>query len=155
LSNIYKKTERIDVMQSIYKVKVQHENTDCYGIAHHSAYIKWIESARNEFIEEHEVCFKHLQEIGVKILISEMELKYKKPLFLMDELTIFTRILNLKKYCIEFESIIKNSNNEIVFKCKLKAVCTDIHNKLLTRIPDYIYLSLSKIKVTTPGLMQG
>lgn len=133
-------------MQSIYKVKVQHENTDCYGIAHHSAYIKWIESARNEFFEENGVYFYHLQELGVKILVSEMVSKYKKPVFLMNELSVFTRILKLKKHCIEFESIIKNLNEEIIFKSELKAVCTDINNKLLTKLPDYIYLSLYKPK---------
>lgn len=133
-------------MQSIYKIKVQHENTDCYGIAHHSSYIKWIESARNEFFEENRVYFKHLQGIGVKILVSEMISKYKKPVFLMDELSIYTRILKLKKHCIEFESIIKNSNDEIIFKSELKVVCTDINNMLLTKLPDYIYLSLSEVK---------
>lgn len=137
-------------MNSRYKIKVQHENTDCYAIAHHSAYVKWFEAGRNEYFEQNGIKFSKLSELGVKILVSEMTCKFKKPVLLMDELTVFTKILEFKKHSIVFEHTIKNDfNNSLVFQGISKIICTDSKNKLLNRLPDYIYENLIKERINS------
>ena len=133
-----------------YTTKVQHENTDCYGIAHHSAYVKWVEMGRNEFFEQLGIKFSKLHDLSIKILVSEMECKFKKPLFLMSEIIISTEMIEMKKHSITFEHTIKNQlDNVIVFKGVSKVISADKNNKLLTKLPTYIYeklLSLVKYK---------
>ena len=127
-------------MLKTYTTKVQHENTDCYGIAHHSAYVKWVEASRNEYFERFCCNFSELDGLGIKVLISEMTCQFKKPVFLMDEINVYTKITQLQKHSVCFGHIIKNNiDSSIVFKGTSKAICTDKNNKLLKRLPDYIY----------------
>lgn len=130
-----------------YTTKVQHENTDCYGIAHHSAYVKWVEMGRNEFFEQMGIKFSKLHNLEIKVLVSEMECKFKKPVFLMSEIIISTKITELKKHSITFEHIIKNQlDNSIVFLGNSKVISTDKNNKLLSKLPDYIYNKLKPLQ---------
>jgi YbgC/YbaW family acyl-CoA thioester hydrolase len=130
-----------------YTTKVQHENTDCYGIAHHSAYVKWVEMGRNEFFEQLGIKFSKLHDLSIKILVSEMECKFKKPVFLMSEIIIATNMIELKRHSITFEHIIKDqSDNSIVFKGTSKVISTDKNNKLLSSLPEYIYQKLLELK---------
>jgi len=130
-----------------YTTKVQHENTDCYGIAHHSSYVKWVEMGRNEFFEQLGIKFSKLHDLSIKILVSEMECKFKKPVFLMSEIIIATNMIELKRHSITFEHIIKDqSDNSIVFKGTSKVISTDKNNKLLSSLPEYIYQKLLELK---------
>ena len=135
-------------MKSLYKAKVHHENTDCYEIAHHSAYINWVEAGRNEFFEQSGIKFNKLSKIGIKILVSEMSCKFKKPIFLMDEITISTEIAEFKKHSITFEhTIINNFDNTVIFTGTSKVICTDKNNKLLSSLPNCIYENLLQEKL--------
>ncbi len=127
-------------MKIAYNTTVQHENTDCYGIANHSAYIKWMEAGRNEFFEQFGIKFKMLNTMKLKVLVAEMNCKYKKPVFLMDEITVTTTIKDLKRHKITFEQTITKMNDEnILFSGTSTVIISDENNKLVSKIPEYIY----------------
>ena len=61
----------------------------------------------------------------------------------MSEIIISTEMIEMKKHSITFEHTIKNQlDNATVFKGVSKVISADKNNKLLTKLPTYIYEKL-------------
>lgn len=76
--------------------------------------------------------------------------KFKKPVFLMDEITVTTKILEFKKHSLLFKHTIKNNfEGLIVFEGSSKVICTEENNKLFSTLPDYISKNLIKERINS------
>ena len=61
----------------LYEHKVQYYETDQMGIAHHSNYIRWMEEARIDFLNQIGWDYKTLEENGVISPVTAVDCKYK------------------------------------------------------------------------------
>lgn len=60
-----------------YEHKVQYYETDKMGIVHHSNYIRWMEEARVDFLEQIGWGFDRLEALGIISPVTGVECKYK------------------------------------------------------------------------------
>ena len=60
-----------------YQHKVHYYETDKMGIVHHSNYIRWMEEARVDFLEQLGWGFEKLEEMGIISPVSAVQCKYK------------------------------------------------------------------------------
>lgn len=60
-----------------YEHKVQYYETDKMGIVHHSNYIRWMEEARVDFLEQIGWGMDRLEELGMVSPVTGVECKYK------------------------------------------------------------------------------
>ncbi|MGN1083748.1 MAG: acyl-CoA thioesterase [Lachnospiraceae bacterium] len=60
-----------------YEHKVQYYETDKMGIVHHSNYIRWMEEARVDFLEQIGWGFDRLEALGIVSPVTAAECKYK------------------------------------------------------------------------------
>jgi acyl-CoA thioester hydrolase len=107
------------------KVRIYYHHTDCGGVVYYATYLKFLEEARTEFLENRGVLSKDLQKKGTLFVVARQEINYKLPAFYGDTLTVDTRIANVAGVRIEFEYEIKNQNNQTVSDAKTVLVCID------------------------------
>lgn len=121
------------------EVRVYYADTDSYGVAWHGTYVRWLEASRTEFCDKVGLNLKILQEKGIVFPVVEMNLRYKSPALLFDELIIETDLLELKPSSMTFEQVIKNKETgKINLVATVKVVTIDDSGKLIRKIPDFI-----------------
>ena len=100
-------------MKFIQKIKIYHSDTDCYNVVWHGAYAKWLEAGRVEFSEMIGIKFNELEKLQIRMPVVELNIRYKTPALLFDELEITTSLLELKKTSAKFCHTIKNTKNRL------------------------------------------
>lgn len=74
-------------------VRVRYCECDPMGVAHHAAYIPWLEMARTELLRDSGVSYAELEAAGVFLVIVKLEVSYKRPAYYDDLVEIRTRIV--------------------------------------------------------------
>ncbi|MCB9845895.1 MAG: acyl-CoA thioesterase [Phycisphaeraceae bacterium] len=62
------------------------------GVAHHASYVPWLEMGRTELLRESGVSYAELERAGVFLVITRLEVRYRRPVRYDDLLTIATRV---------------------------------------------------------------
>ncbi len=78
-----------------YVRKAQYHETDQMGIIHHSNYVKWLEEARIDFLNQIGVNYGYLEEMGLVSPIVEVKCQYKGMVRFGDSVSIS---INVQKY---------------------------------------------------------
>ena len=79
-----------------YIRKVHYHETDKMGVAHHSNFIKWMEEARVDFLDQIGYGYAKLEDDGIISPVLSVECEYKKPLRFGDEFEVLPEILEFK-----------------------------------------------------------
>ncbi len=115
-----------------YIRKVQYHETDKMGITHHSNYIKWMEEARVDFLEQIGYGYEGLEAMGIASPVIGIECEYKYP-------TTFADIIGIRAEVDEFNGVtftirytmINTATEKIVLTGKSKHCFTDTSGKLI------------------------
>ncbi|MCD6245421.1 acyl-CoA thioesterase [candidate division WOR-3 bacterium] len=81
-----------------YNLKVKNYHIDSYGHVNNAVYLNYLEDARTYFLEKTGFNLHDLHNNGIDIVVSEVKIKYRKPAFLGDELTISGQFKVLSRY---------------------------------------------------------
>ncbi len=118
-----------------YNLKIYYEDTDSGGVVYYANYLKFIERARTEIINELGFTLNSLLTDHDRIfLVKKIECDYIESCKLEDTLTVKSKILSLKNASFELEQNIYKKNN-IIFKSKILMVCVNSQGAP-SRIPD-------------------
>lgn len=74
-------------------LRVRYCECDPMGVAHHGAYIPWLEMGRTELLRESGVAYADLEREGVFLAIVKLEVSYKRPAYYDDVLDVRTRVV--------------------------------------------------------------
>ena len=81
-----------------YEHKVQYYETDKMGIVHHSNYIRWMEEARIDFLDQIGWNYKVMEDNGIISPVTSVESKYKCN-------TVFGDVISIEVGVEEFKGI--------------------------------------------------
>lgn len=95
--------------------KVQYYETDKMQITHHSNYIRFMEEARTDFLEQLGYSYQRMESENLVSPVVSVSLNYKKSTTYGDVIEIQTNILNVTVAKVEFE---------YVMRCRGEVVCT-------------------------------
>lgn len=84
------------------KVRVRYSETDMMGYCYYGNYASYFEVARVEAIRQLGFSYKQMEDDGVALPVLEFSIKYFKPAFYDDELTIETTVTEIPKVRIQF-----------------------------------------------------
>ena len=130
-----------------HNVKVYYEDTDAGGIVYYANYFKFTERGRTELLRDLGVSQSEiLKKYDIKFIVHSVSMKYINPAFLDDQLTVETKINNLKKASVDFnQNIYKVLNNKKIdiVKSKCRIVCINSNQKI-NAIPDLILKKFSE-----------
>ena len=117
-----------------FTTKVYYEDTDVGGVVYYANYLKFIERARSNMIQELGFSLKSLSEqYDCHFVVKNINCDYIQSAKLEDDLTVQTKFLNVKNASFELEQNIF-SNNQLIFKSKVNIVNINSSGKPL-RIP--------------------
>ncbi|MBR6700879.1 MAG: acyl-CoA thioesterase [Firmicutes bacterium] len=102
-----------------YTRKVHYHETDKMGITHHSNYIKWLEEARIDFMDQIGYGFAQMEKDGISSPVIGLEAEYIRPTTFDDTVSVHVTVEEFRgvKLVLGY-SIINTKTEEKVFSGK-------------------------------------
>jgi len=73
-------------------IRVRYAETDKMGLAYNGHYLTWFEVGRTEFLRDMGFTYKEAESAGFRLPVIETGVKYLKPVYYDDVITIKSRI---------------------------------------------------------------
>lgn len=110
-----------------YKMRVFSEDTDSFGLVHHANFIKFMERARTEWVIASGFQFSDLLKQGIGFVVKNLQIDYRKPARVYEELLVKTRVAETGKTSQLFEHIICSASSQDHIYCQgnVLVVCVD------------------------------
>ena len=125
-----------------FKVRVYYKDTDAGGIVYHANYLNYGEMARIEFFRDLGFSTKHLaEEMDCQFVVRKCEVGYHAVANLEDELTVLSRVENIKRTSLTFKHLIYCEDN-LICTMQVMLVCINKERKPV-RIPDEVLAALT------------
>ncbi len=121
-------TDYVDV-----PLRVRYADTDMMGIVYYGAYPVYLEVARNEFMREKGLPYRKLEEMGYRLVVSGIEIKYYNPAVYDDLLLVRTSVTDIQSRGVTFTYEILKDGATVV-RGKTKHICVTAERKP-TRLP--------------------
>jgi len=117
------------------KKRIFYHDTDCGGVVYHGNYLKFLEEARTEYLEERGHSVKELMDRGIIFVVRHQEMDYKHPAFYNDMLEIKTSVKEYSNVRIKFVYEIRNQEGRVIGKASTDLVSVGKDLKL-AELPD-------------------
>jgi len=89
-----------------FECKVYYEDTDCMGVVYHANYLKYLERARTEYVEDRLSSVAGYHNSGYLFMVHKVEMVFHAPARLGDPLVVRTWIENTTRFRIVVKQII-------------------------------------------------
>ena len=97
-----------------YEHHAKYYETDQMGIIHHSNYVKWMEEARINCMDEMGFSYRKVEELGIISPVVEISVSYKKQVSFDDEIEIRVSVKKYNGVSLEFDyTFFNRTKNEI------------------------------------------
>ena len=107
------------------KFRVLYSDTDKMGYMYYGQYAKYLEMGRVEALRSLGLSYKSMEENGVFLPVSDLKLKYLKPLYYDDEVSLITKVCDMLGTRIYFEYELKNPKGELTTLAETTLVFVD------------------------------
>ena len=123
----------------LYTFKIYYEDTDSGGVVYYANYLKFIERARAEMINELGFTLtKLLNDYDRLFLVKKIECDYIESCKLEDTLNVQSKVLVLKNASFVLEQNLLKQN-KIIFRSKIVMVCVNSQGAP-SKIPDELHI---------------
>lgn len=120
-----------------YQFEARGNELDSYQHVNNAVYLNYMEQARWCLIREAGM-LHHLQDSGMKVVIVEINIRYKKEIRLFDEMIVETKVKKEVPYLVFDHRIVKASDRTLHARAKVKALLLD-SKSTPTDIPEEIF----------------
>lgn len=121
---------------STTEIRVRYGETDQMGYLYYGNYALYYEVGRAEAIRELGFTYRELEEQGVIMPVAELQVKYYRPAFYDDLITVKTILKELpKSHKIQFHSELYNEKGELLNVGITTLVFVDTQTKQKTGLP--------------------
>ena len=106
-------------------IKIYYEDTDAGGIVYHSKYLNFMERARSDWLSLLGISLTKLeQEQQLMFVVKSVNINYRKPAKLADQLVVKSSIKTCSKTRIRFSQNIFH-DDELLIEGLVEVVCID------------------------------
>ena len=119
------------------EVRVRFAETDAQGVAHHAAFLVWLEVARVEYLERHAGGYPAIRERGVEALTTDVTVSYHRAAHFDDRLTVWARCTDLLGARFRFEYAIVRGY-ELVASASTAHATVDRESYRPIRVPGWL-----------------
>jgi acyl-CoA thioester hydrolase len=118
-------------------VRVRFAETDAQGIAHHAAFVVWLEVARVAHLERHAGGYQRIRDLGFEALTTEVVVRYHRAAYFDEALTVWTRCGDVKGARFRYEYAIARGE-ELVAEGSTSHATVDRETHRPTRVPAWL-----------------
>jgi len=113
-----------------WPVRVYYEDTDASGVVYHANYLRWLERARTEWLRAlggHQQ--QMLEAADVAFTVSHLEIHYRRPARLDDQLRVETEVVEVKRASLRFlQRLYREADGELLAEARVRVGCVDYKN---------------------------
>ena len=125
-----------------HQLRVRYGDTDQMGYVYYGNYGYYYEQARAEAIRSLGFSYKELEDAGVMMPITRMNIKYIQPAFYDELLTIKTIIPAMPHRIITFQYEVYNEKGERINEGENQLIFLDAATRKLRSAPELLIQSL-------------
>ena len=96
------------------KIRVRYSETDKMGYVYYGNYPQYYEVGRVELMRSLGFSYRQLEDMGIMMPVLSMNIRYMRPGFYDDELTIKTTVRELPTSRIRFEYEVTNTEGKVL-----------------------------------------
>jgi acyl-CoA thioester hydrolase len=101
------------------------------GVAHHSAYLPWLEIARTELVRAAGMSYAAMESQGTLLVIVKAEVNYRRPVKYDDVIEIRTRVDRISRVKIEHSYdvvVVERSGEQVeINACTARTVLASVN----------------------------
>ena len=138
----------MDDSEESIEIRVRYAETDQMGRAHHSHYLVWCEAARTAFMRERGVSYARLEEAGILLPVSRVEVEYRRGVGYDARVRIETRVEAVRSRAVVFGYRVSSVEDDATLaRATTELVCTDDRGKP-RRLPEDVRAALAAARVS-------
>ncbi len=127
------------------KIRVRYGETDRMGYAYYGIYALYYEVGRVETMRKLGFSYKDVEERGIMMPVLEYSIKYKKPAFYDDEITLVTKLTEVPEGVkITFHYECYNDKKELLNSGQVTLAIINKETGKLCKLPDWFANELRK-----------
>jgi acyl-CoA thioester hydrolase len=124
------------------EIRIRFAETDAQGIAHHAAFVVWLEVARVAFLARYAGGYQAIRERGLEALTTEVFVRYHRAAAFDETLTIWTRCVDVRGARFTYEYRIER-DGELVAEAYSRHAAVDRETYRPTRLPSWLLEALA------------
>ena len=133
-------------MKHEFKQKVFYSDTDAYGVVWHGSYLRWLEMGRIGLCEDAGYSISKLYEADITLPVVDLNVRYKYPAKLEDELLIVTELKEVSKLSMTFgQKIYVADIMKLCIDAAVKVVATHNDGNLYRNFPSEMSDFINKV----------
>ena len=117
---------------------MRYAETDQMGVVHHANYPIYFEQARVDWLKKMGMHYHKMEENGVMLPLSKLNINYKQPAKFGDVLSVKASLNQLPSASILFDYEIKNQLDQLITLGQTKLVFVDASTRRPIRCPEQI-----------------
>ncbi len=117
-------------------IRVTYQETDGQRRVHHANYLNYFERGRVEMLRASGVSYLKLEESGLLLVVSEMNIRYVSAAQFDDLLTLTTRVTDIRKVRIKHHYELHRGSDLIVEADSVVACVNELGRP--AKLPEYI-----------------
>ncbi len=124
------------------EVTVRYAETDQMGRAHHGVYVVWCELGRTSMMREHGVSYADLEQRGVYLPVTRLDVEYRSPARYEEPVRIDTRIPEVRSRTVRFDYELFGSGDRLLARASTELACIDAEGRM-RRLPEDVRAALT------------
>ncbi len=120
-------------------IQPRYSETDQGGVIHHAVYPVYFEMGRTELLRANDLAYKDLEAAGVFFVIAELRVKFRRPAFYDEKLTLETTCTNVTASKVEHSyKLIRPDTGIVLAEGESTLACVDSQGKI-RRMPNFMF----------------
>jgi acyl-CoA thioester hydrolase len=112
------------------EIRVRYAETDQMGVAYYANYLVWFEVGRSEFCRKKGFRYVDLENLGYKLVVSDVNCRYRNPARYDETIMVRTRLKGVNKRMITFGyQILRKDKEEVIAEGETRHICVDSNGK--------------------------
>lgn len=132
------------MMKYTTEITVRYYETDQMGVVHHSNYIRYFETAREEMMEHYGVPYTETESRGIIMPVHAVHCDYIHPAHYGEVLSVETRLEEMPRSRITFRYDIFNPDRVLLAKGYVTLAFVDVSRGTPVRAPRFLTEVLEK-----------
>ena len=126
------------------KTKVYYADTDAGGVVYYGSYLRWLEMARCDWLEELGMPVAELARKGFVFAIARVEIDYRRSAVLGDEVEVTVRPVRVRhvRFILE-QNVLRCTDGEVLASAKVTLACLTPQGKV-TVLPEPLAAELAR-----------
>ncbi len=132
-------------MAFCWPIRVYIEDTDFGGIVYYVNYLKFMERARTELLRTSGWAQEKLRESGYLFVVGRVEVQYRSPARLDDQLIIRTRISSQRGARSRFvQQVVRGDGSDLLCEAEVEVICVEAATMKPRRWPKALLESIEQ-----------